>query len=688
MRRSAAVILVLAALVDVARADPHPLALDDLARIVEVSDPQLSPDGNSVVFVVSRWNAALERYEQSLALADVSTGATRALSVGRTGVSNPRWSPSGDRIAFLDSAVAAPPEPAVDTGLAAATRNAPPEHTPRDQIFIMPMSGGDPVQITNAAHDIDQLAWSPDGTRIAFVMADDPQRGPGGRPSPGFAVADNGYLATEAPTPSHLWIVPAIGGRPRRLTSGSWSLPQGAPPSWPSSPLSWSPDGKSIAIVQQATPYWGDYEQSVISVVDVDGGAMRKLTRHPAFEGFPEYSPDGKSIAYWYPRDGDPNNENELFIAAASGGDGVDSTRSLDRDIVRGVWSEDGRSLLVGAHDGVRVSLWMQELDGRARKLDLGAVSPAWDFWIDLSRARGGAVAFAGYTANRPSEIYYLPPEGPLRRLTSYNEEIEAKSRARAEEFRWQGPQGFQENGVVTYPPAFSRGQRYPLVLLLHGGPQAASTLSYSPLAQLFAERGYIVFAPNYRGSDNNGNAYQRAVFQDSGAGPGEDVLAGIHALERTGVVDATRIAVSGWSYGGYMTAWLIGHYHIWKAAVAGAAITDLVQQYVLSDNGVAERYSLGGAPWSDESLRRYRAQSPITYARQVTTPTLILSNTGDARVPVTQSYLLYHALKDSGVPVEFIAYPVHGHSPSDPIRQADVYRRWIEWIEKYTPAQ
>lgn len=661
------------------------LELGDLSKTVEVFDPQLSPDGKSVVFVVARPKAGGRSYDQSLVLVNVSTGSERILTFGRTGVSSPRWSPSGDRIAFLDSAV---PEPAgldQNAPSASSNRGTPAERAPKDQIFVMPMSGGDPYRITNVSRDVEQIAWSPDGSLIAYVTADDaPGRPDAGEQSTAFEVSDNSFLTTEAPLSSHLWLVSAAGGSPRRLTSGSWSLPHGVAPSWPGSPLSWSPDGRSIAIVQQPTPNWGDYEQSTIAVLDVDTGRLHKLTRHTAFEAFPTYSPDGSSIAYWYPRDGDPNNENEIFITNNSGGDGVDATRALDRDIVRAVWSHDGNSLLLAAHDGARVALWLQPRNGNARKLDLGEVSPDWEFWVDLSLAKDGAVAFAGYTANRPGEIYYLPPSGALRRLTEYNEEIASHAHARSEEFRWEGPNGFHEDGVIVYPPGFTGAQRYPLVLLIHGGPQAASTLSFNPLAQLLAQRGYLVFLPNYRGSDNNGNAYQRAVFQDAGAGPGEDIMAGLHALERKGIVDSNRIAVSGWSYGGYMTAWLIGHFHIWKAAVAGAAITDLIEQYALSDNGVAERYSLGGPPWSEKLLRLYREQSPITYVNRMTTPTLILSNTGDARVPITQSYLLFHALKDNGVPVEFAAFPALGHAPSDPNRRAEVYRRWIDWIDRY----
>jgi dipeptidyl aminopeptidase/acylaminoacyl peptidase len=276
------------------------------------------------------------------------------------------------------------------------------------------------------------------------------------------------------------------------------------------------------------------------------------------------------------------------------------------------------------------------------------------------------------------------PGGGQPRRLTSFNQEIASRELGRAAELKWKGPGGLQEDGVLVYPPDFKPTHKYPLVLVIHGGPQASSTVAFSPLAQLFAARGYVVFSPNYRGSDNLGNAYERAIFNDAGEGPGRDVMAGIQALERQGFIDSSRIAVSGWSYGGYMTSWLIGHYHIWKAAVSGAAVNDLVHAYALSDFNVIERYSLGGAPWSHKMLQAYREQSPISYAGQIRTPTLIVSDTGDARVPITQSYLMYHALKDNGVPVQFIAYPVPGHFPSDPVRGTDVYRRWVEWIDQH----
>ncbi len=195
-----------------------------------------------------------------------------------------------------------------------------------------------------------------------------------------------------------------------------------------------------------------------------------------------------------------------------------------------------------------------------------------------------------------------------------------------------------------------------------------------------------MVFEPNYRGSDNLGNEIQSAIWNDAGAGPGRDTMAGVALLEKRGFVDSSRMAVSGWSYGGYMTTWLLGNYPTrWKVAVAGAAVTDWLDQYDYGDANVRRATAFGGSPYTDtKRLQAYRDQSPITYANRIKAPTLILSDTGDYRVPITQSFQLYHTLVDNGVATQFIAYPVTGHSPSDPVHSRDIDRRWIGWLEKY----
>jgi len=346
----------------------------------------------------------------------------------------------------------------------------------------------------------------------------------------------------------------------------------------------------------------------------------------------------------------------------------------------------DGQSLLVGGNDGTQVALWLQPLKGKARKLSLGDVNPASDDWVDAGVGPKGEIAFPGTTVSSPSELYYMAsPEDSPKRLTDFNHQITELQLGKMEGFDWQGPDGFREDGLLIYPPDFRKDKKYPLVLMVHGGPQDASTIGFDDLAQLMAARGYVVFEPNYRGSDNLGNAYQRAIYDNTGDGPARDVMAGVEAIKKLGFVDESKIAVTGWSYGGYMTTWLIGHYHIWKTAIAGASVADWNEEYNLSDmGGWYTRQFFRRSPWVEGNMKDYVAQSPITYAPQITTPTLIMSDTGDARVPIVLSYQLYHALKDNGVPVKFVAYPVAGHFPGDPVRYRDVYVRWLDWLDQY----
>ena len=644
------------------------MQLDDLGRVVRVSEPQISPDGMSVVVVVARANYDENRYDGDLVLVDVATGNQRVLTSDRRSVSQPRFSPTGDRLAFLSNIVLA-------TG-----------QQPHAQIFVMPMSGGDVRRLTSAPKGVQQFAWSPDGRTIAYAAEDELAKKTGPeRFNDSFEVGNDDFLIQSQAMPTHVWLVPAGGGEARRLTSGAWSLPINHPPGPPASPLGWSPDGKSIVLVRIATPHSGDARDATVQVLDIATGKMRGVTGRDQLEGQPTFSPDGALIAYWQPRDADSGNLNEIHVAPSTGGTGKSITRAIDRHMARSIWMPDGKSMLVGANDGTRVSLWLQPLDGRARKLDLGNLSPSSSFWVDVAVGKNGGIAFVATDPLRPAELYYMSSPSSLpKRLTNVNAEVAGLSLGRTEVISWQS-ESFTHNGIVTYPPDFSSSQKYPLVLVVHGGPTAASLETFSSQAQLMAAKGWVVFQPNYRGSDQLGNVYQRAIINDAGAGPGRDVMAGVEALKKRGFVDTARIAVSGWSYGGYMTSWLIGNYQGWRVAVAGAPVTDWMDQYNLGDANVRRGAAFGGSPWTDaKRMQAYIDQSPMTYASKMRTPTLVMSNTQDFRVTPTQAYKLYHALKDNGVPTKFIAYPIYGHNAPDPVRQRDVQRRWIEWIEQY----
>jgi dipeptidyl aminopeptidase/acylaminoacyl peptidase len=635
------------------------------AKIVRIADPQISPDGKSVVAVVSRANFEEDRYDADLVLIDVATRKQQVLTHDRRGVGFARWSPSGDRLGFL-----------------ALGANG------KSQLFVLPMGGGDAMQLTKSATGVQQFTWRPDGGAIAFAMSDEAQkRGGEEKFNDVFEVKDNDYLITSQPLSTHLWLVSATGGTAKRLTEGEWTVPINHPPGSPASPIAWSPDGKSIAFVKVASPYSGDGDQSSLEILDVGTGITTKVTGRTKLEAYPSYSPDGKTLSYWFPREGEPKNVNEIYTVAATGGDGKSVTRDLDRNVVRTIWMPDGKSMLIGAADGTTVGMWIQPVTGgKAKRIEIGKIVPTSSFWLDASVSGQGAIAFAGSEPTRPTEVYYLASAtGKVERLTDFNASTAALELGKTESIEWDGPDGLHQDGVVTYPPDFASGRKYALVLYIHGGPRSASREAFSARAQLLAAQGWVVFEPNYRGSDNLGNRFQSAIWNDSGEGPGRDVMSGIEVLKKRGWVDETRMAVTGWSYGGYMTTWLEGHYPGWKAAVAGAAVTDWLDQYDLGDANVRRANGFGGSPYTDSvRMKEFIEQSPITNAPKIRTPTLILSDVGDYRVTITQSYKLYHALKDNGVPTRFFAYPIPGHSPTDPVRQRDVDRKWLAWLQKY----
>jgi dipeptidyl aminopeptidase/acylaminoacyl peptidase len=644
----AAVVLAAPAL-----AAPH-FQLGDLQQIVRLSEPAMSPDGKQVAVLVSKPDWSSNNAQVEIALVDVATGAQRALTWQRAGLSSPAWSVDGTRLAFL-----------AEDGKDATA-----------QVFVMPMSGGDARRITNAERGVDAFSWSPDGTRIAYTTPDEAPNAQAIKAhDDAFRVTDNHFLTRVALTPSHLWVVSSSGGAARRLSEGDFSLQTDQAPGIAPA---WSADGRRIAFTRFPGPYWATSSRSVVATVGVDGGAPADAVAAPGAT-HALYAPGGGALAYQRVRGGDLSNGTAVYVQAP--GQAHDATAALGRDIENYAWLDAGTLLLSGV-TGTRAALWEQPVNGAPRRLDLGEVLPSQD----LSVSSRGAIAFVGSTTQNPGELFVIDKPGSRpRRLTHLNAYTEGLALGASEPVEWQGPDGFHEDGVLTYPPDFKKGKKYPLVLFLHGGPQGSSVQGFFPLQQLLAAAGFLVFEPNYRGSNNLGDAYQHAVHRDTAEGPGKDVMAGLASLVKRGIVDESRIGVSGWSYGGFMTAWLTGHYPaVWKAAVAGAAMTDWTMDNALSHYQDADLYYFGSSPWSVEGRDIWRAQSPIASAHLVKAPTLILGDVGDPNVPLANSYAWFHALRQAGTKVEFYAYPIDTHLPRDIVRKTDVYRRWVGWMTEH----
>lgn len=636
--------------------------LGDLDKLYTLTDPHISPDGKSILVVVSKPDTTINKKKSNVYKVDVATGTTQQLTYDRTSLSSPRWSPSGNAIAFI----------------AADAAN-------KTQIFVLSVNGGEAKKITNSPTGVQQFAWNPDASAFAFVQSDElKNKKEIEKGYDAFEVKYNSMYLNAKPTPSHIWLIATDSGEAKRLTAGNWTIPTDGY-------ISWSPDGKIIAFQSYESPYSGELI-SLIKTVEIATGKINRITQSQIspdamhIERQPTFSPDGKHIVF------QRNLENvgygfDVFLTSITGGNADNLTTKLDRCFFKAVWSNDSKAIFVVANDINTTSLWMQPFTGSAKKLNLNNLSIAGAYWYEYNIGNNNSIAFIASSPQSPQELYLLAtPESTPKILTNFNAEVRNIHLGKQETFTWKSDE-FTPNGILTFPPDFDPAKKYPLVLEIHGGPRSSSKEFFNSSAQLKATHGYIVFQPNYRGSDNMGYRFSESINGDAGEGPGKDVMRGLTELKKRSYIDNSKIAVTGWSYGGFMTTWLIGNYQGWKCAVAGAAVTDLIAEYTLSDEGSMTRFEQGKgkSPFTDKKVKENLIKnSPITYAENVKTPTLILSNTGDERVPISQSYTYFRALQDNGVESKFMAFPITGHSPTDPIRIKEMNRFILEWLDKY----
>jgi len=637
-------------------APAHPFGIDDVSHIVALSSPQISPDGKSIVVVVTRINFKDDKYERDLDLIDMATHARRTLTYKRTGLSDPTFSPSGDRLAFIGD---------VGTG-----------EDMKSQIFVMPLAGGDARPVTDAPEGVDQYAWRPDGEGFAYAAQDAKPKTKGAeRFRDGFEVGNAGITARGAARPVHLWTIGATGGTAHRVTKGASSVATGEA----QSSLSWSKDGKTLAFLLAPNAVLNDVVHARVTLVDLASGTLRTPTDNTGYEGDPQFSPDGSHVAFTHSTGDNQITLDEAYAVAAGGGTPLPISHAYDRAVQQTAWMPDSKALLFAVHDATSVALVRATLDGKTERMPMGDVELTSA--LTGAIAKDGGIAFVGTTSNHAPEVYYRTPSGVSAALSDYNTAVSALATATSESIEFPTSNGMHGDAVVLRPPGYTAGTKYPLVLLIHGGPTSASSESFDRQGQLMAARGWLVLKPNYRGSDNLGLAYQRAVQYDPEDGPGKDIMAAVNVLRARGSVDDRKIAVSGWSYGGIMTAWLITHYHIWKAAVSGASVDDWITDYSVADDLDSDKALFHGSPFVAGNRAEWERASAVNYAKDVTTPTLILSDNGDNRDPVATSYIFFRALRDNGKDVTFVAYPVSGHFPRDPVRTSDVYARWMNYI-------
>lgn len=648
-------------------AEAAKVTVDDLMKLRSIVDVRISPEGDRVAYVVS--TPSLERNAHEAAIYVVATrgGDARRLAEG-TRVFSPRvpapklrWSPDGARVSFL--------------GFAGE----------RSQVFAAPGSGGPAHPLTAAPEGVLGYEWAPDGKSVAY-LARDPASEEEQRQRKDMSFV----IHVGAPDPAaRLWLQPQDGTAARVLT----------PPGQYVDSFSWSPDGSEIAY--SAAPITGFAAQYAtrLYAVSTAGGSPRPVVDRPGMNTSPQYSPDGTRIAFV-----STNGRSELMaarsltVAPARGGPAAIRTFGLkDAWVSDLVWARDSRSVYLLTNDGTFAQgdvMFEQPIvrvfidTGRAVRVR-GAV----DFSLSLSRD-GARLAYRAVEGRSMGDVFVLDTgSGRAAKLTEVNPELAGLDLGELKAVKWRSFDGMEIWGLLLTPPRQTAGQKAPLLVYCHGGPGGGVTYGLFPQfmqtvgqvdpypTEAMASAGFAVLFPMPRGGAGYGEAGQRAIVNAWGEADYKDIMAGVDDLIAKGIADPDRLGVMGASYGGFMTDWIVTQTGRFKAASAAASISDLADQYFLSDGGdfMAEYFK---RPW--EARDSYFAHSPLNFAEKVTTPLLIQHGERDLRVPIANAWKFYRALKALGKTVEFDIYPRSSHLYYEPMLEREAMQRNLEWFTRW----
>jgi len=622
----------------------------DALRVSSVGGVALSPDGKRVAYTVSEekmekgkeWESTTHVWVAPIA---GGPGQARQYTRGDKGASSPAWSPDGRYLAFLSNR----------------------EKESERQVWFLWADGGEAWQVTTHKGGVSGFQFSPDSKKLLLQATDQP----GKEEEEKKKVKDDTLVIDQDHRMTHLWLWDIEKKEGKRLTEGAFTC----------SDVRWSPDGTQVSFITQPTPKADDGDLTDIWILTAASGEKRKLIESDTPESNARWSPDGQWIAYAGSSKAGGVYQGDLFVISASGGTPRNLTAKLDLDAGAPVWTPSGKAIYFTSNARQAVEVFAA---------DVGAGT------VKQVTARGGATELAEFSRDgqiavgtlsgprQPAEVYRADLSfTSFQTITNHHAWLDEYALGDVEVFQWTSNDGTEIEGVLTKPADYDPAKKYPFLLNPHGGPTAASQSSFSGTVQLMAANGYLVLQPNFRGSTGKGEKFAQANKNTWGKGDYEDCISGVEAAVARGLADTDRLGAFGWSYGGYMTFWILTQTDMFKAVSPGAGLTNIYSMYSQNDIQRYLRWFYADAsPWDNFDL--YWDRSPMKYIKNVKTPTMILHGERDTRVPIAQAQEFYRALVERGVPVEFVVFPREGHGIRELRHQLDRMRRYLSFFGKY----
>lgn len=652
--------------------EKRPITVNDLWSFGRISDPQVSPDGKTIAFVITYYCMKENRGNSDIWLVNIEGGKPWQLTSSKAADFQPRWSPDGGKILFV------------------STRSG------RAQLWCIRVAGGEAQQISSISTGAYGPVWSPDGKWIAFSSSAYPdckddecnrKRNEERAKSKVKAriITKLLYRHWDSWTDdkrSHIFVIPAEGGEAQDITPWEHDVP----------PISlggaqdyvFSPESKEICFVMNTDPMVAISTNNDLFTIPTTGGEYKRITTNKGNDNQPIYSPDGSYIAFRsMERAGFESDRQRLMLYERKSGKLIDVTIKFDRSVSNVVWVPDSSGLYFTCQDEGYYSLyWVSAKGGPIKnilpKRFIGNLRISPD---------GKNLVFAHQTINHPAELFVADAKTlQLRQLTDINEEIENKLEMNPlEEFWFKSTDGVKVHGLLVKPPNFDPEEKYPLVYLIHGGPQGAwgDNFHYRWNAQMFAAPGYVVAMVNFRGSTGYGQKFTDHISGDWGGQCYKDLMAGLdYLLANYDFIDKDKIAAAGASYGGYMINWIAGHTDRFKCLINHDGVFNNVSMYGVTEELWFPEWEFKGTPWDNPTL--YEKWSPHNYVKNYKTPMLIIHGEQDFRVPIGEGMQVFTVLQRKGIPSKLLYFPDEGHWVLKPLNAQLWWKTTYEWLAQY----